>query len=121
MADKKRIAGTAYIKVDGAQYSLAGSMTVSPTKLEREGMAGLSGVAGFKETPRVPFIEGEFYTTAELSIATIEAIENATITAELANGKVYTMRNAWFAGPADINAAEGTVPLRFEGVECIEG
>lgn len=115
-----RIAGTAYVKADGAQFSLAGTLTVSIDKAEREGLAGLSGVAGYKETPRVPFIEGEFYLTENLSLPTIEGIVNATITAELANGKTYVLRNAWSAGAREANAAEGTVTIRFEGKEGIE-
>ncbi len=115
-----RIAGVAYFKVDGRQFTLAGSLTVSPASVTREGLAGLSGVAGYKETPRVPFIEGEFYTTENTSLKEIEAITNATITAELANGKVYVLRNAWHAGAIEANASEGTFTARFEGQEGIE-
>jgi len=115
-----RIAGTAYIKVDGNQYTLAGTLTVSPDILTREGLAGLSGVAGYKETPRVPFIEGEFFATENLSLPALQAITNATVTAELANGKTYVLRNAWTAGARELNAAEGTVSVRFEGMEGIE-
>ena len=50
----------------------------------------------------------------------LEAVTNATVTAELANGKVYVLRNAWFAGAVELNAAEGTFTARFEGVEGIE-
>jgi hypothetical protein len=115
-----RIAGTAYVKVDGDQYTLAGTLTVSPAAVTREGLAGLSGVAGYKEMPRVPFIEGEFYMTTGVSLPAIEAITNATITAELANGKVYVLRNAWHAGAIEANAGEGTFTARFEGLEGIE-
>ena len=115
-----RIAGTAYVKVDGKQYTLAGSLTVSPSSILREGLAGLSGVAGFKETPRVPFIEGEFYTTEGVSLPELERVTNATVTAELANGKVYVLRNAWHSGAVELNAAEGTFTARFEGTEGIE-
>jgi hypothetical protein len=115
-----RIAGTAYVKVDGAQYTLAGTLTVSTDSFTREGLAGLSGVAGYKEMPRVPFIEGEFYTTPDVSLPALEAVTNATVTAELANGKTYVLRNAWSAGAREVNAAEGTFTLRFEGMEGIE-
>lgn len=113
---KKRIAGTAYVKVDGAQYSLSGSLTVSVDSVEREGKAGLSGVAGYSEMPRVPFIEGEFYLTADLSLKAVEAFTDVTVTAELANGKTYVLRNAWTAGAREANAADGTVTIRFEGM-----
>jgi uncharacterized protein YlzI (FlbEa/FlbD family) len=113
---KKRLAGTAYFKIDGNQYSLGGSLTVSIDGTEREGKAGLSGVAGFSEKPRVPFIEGEFFLTETLSLPEIEAITDTTVTAELANGKTYLLREAWSAGAREANAAEGTVEIRFEGM-----
>lgn len=112
----KRIAGTAFVKADGAQYTLAGSLTVSIDAAEREGLAGLSGVAGYKETPVVPFIEGEFFLTEGLSLEDVEAMTDVTVTAELANGKTYVLRNAWASGKREANASEGTATIRFEGM-----
>lgn len=117
MAEKK-IGGTAYLKADGIQYELGGSITVSPTVVEREGKAGLSGVAGYTEKPRVPFIEADLHTTADLSTEQLEAITDATVTAELANGKVYVLQGAWCVSAFDIDGAEGSVSVRFEGVSC---
>ncbi len=116
----KRIAGTAYLLVDGKQYPLGGKLTVSPDASERSGMAGLAGVTGYKETPRVPFIEGEFHVPAELSLKAVAALTNVTVTAELANGKRYTARNAWSAGARELDAGEGTMQIRFEAPEIDE-
>lgn len=113
----KRIAGTAYIKADGKQFSLGGTLTVSIDENDREGISGLSGVAGFKETPRVPFIEGDFLTTDELSVTELRKMIDVTVTAELANGRTYVLRNAWCAKAVEINASEGTASVRFEGMK----
>ncbi|PCJ68202.1 MAG: phage tail protein [Rhodobiaceae bacterium] len=115
-----KIGGTAFIAYDGNQLQLAGDMTVSPDDVEREGKAGLSGVAGFTETNRVPFIEGTFFTVPELSITEISEITDATVTAELGNGRSYVLRNAWVAGTRELNVADGTVGIKFEGVSCKE-
>lgn len=115
-----KIGGTAFLSYDGNQLTLAGDLTVSPDIIEREGKAGLSGVAGFTEMNRVPFIEGTFYTVTELSVTEIAAITNATVTAELGNGRTYVLRNAWVSGTREINAADGTVQIRFEGENCSE-
>ena len=48
------IAGTAYLKVDGAMYPLKGSLTVSISAVERNGIAGQDYVHGYQELPRVP-------------------------------------------------------------------
>ena len=50
----QRIAGTAFVKVDGDQYPLRGNLTVSPSAVERAMIAGQNYVHGFSELPRVP-------------------------------------------------------------------
>lgn len=116
----KRIAGTCYFKADGESFNLRGSFTVSPDPYEREGVAGLDGVHGYTETQRVPYIEGEISDHADLSLKKIREMRDVTITAELANGKTYVLRNAWAASARDLNAGEGSMTLRFEGLECEE-
>jgi hypothetical protein len=116
----ERFAGMAYLKVDGRQYDLRGNFTVSPSRTERTGIAGLDRVHGFSEMPRVPFIEGDLSTTAGLSITDLENITNATVTAELANGKTFVLSQAWSKAAFEISAHEGQVRVRWEGVECRE-
>lgn len=112
----KRIAGTAYLKVDGGQYALRGSFTVSIDAFEREGIAGQDAVHGHKEMPRVPFIEGDISLVPELSIEDLAEVTDATVTAELANGRVYLLREAWTAGARELDTEEGKTSVRFEGM-----
>ncbi len=113
---EKLIRGTAYVKVDGKQCTLEGSLTVSINELTREGKAGLSGVAGYTETAHVPYIEGTFYTTDEFSMTELSQITNATVTVELATGKSYLLNNAWQSGDLEEDEAAGTCTVRFEGM-----
>jgi hypothetical protein len=39
-----------------------------------------------------------------------------TVTAELANGKVYTLTNAYVEGEMTGNGEEGTVEIEFSGI-----
>jgi hypothetical protein len=110
------IAGVAYIKVDGNQLSLRGDLTISPFLVEREGIAGADGVHGYKETFRVPHIEMTVTDRGDLSLEEIQNITNATITAELINGKNYLLRNAWCATALELDAIEGQLTVRFEGM-----
>jgi hypothetical protein len=112
-----RIAGVAYLRVDGNQYALRGNLTVSIDLFERAGVAGQDGVHGFTETQRVPFISGDISDSAGLSLTDLRAIEDATVMAELANGKSYLLRNAWTADAHELNAAEGTIAVKFEGMK----
>lgn len=118
MADENRIAGVASLSANGTQYDLGGTITYSPSLVEREGMAGLSGPTGYKETPRIPYFEVELHTTSGLDFEDLEAFTNGTVQINLANGKTYVLRQAWTVPPFDGNAADGTVTVRFEGLDC---
>lgn len=115
-----RIAGIAYVKRDGVQYALKGNFTIGPLSRKKEGVAGMDGVHGYKETIVIPYMAGTVSDLGGLSVKGLQNITDSTITAELANGKVYVLRNAWYAGEGEINAAEGEVGVRFEGLEMKE-
>jgi hypothetical protein len=55
-----------------------------------------------------------------VSLDFLEAITNATVTAELINGRTYVLSQAWTKGPLEINTHDGQFRIRFEGVSCIE-
>src|SRR6516225_1772347 len=110
------VAGVAYVKVDGQQFALRGNLQISVQSFERDGVAGLDGVHGYIEKPRVPFIQGEFSDIGGLSIQQLEQMCNVTVTAELNNGKTYLLRNAWTAPAMELNAAEGQVQVKWEGM-----
>ena len=114
------IAGTAFVKVDGRQLPLKGSFIVSPSPVVRSGIAGQDGVHGYQEMPRVPFIEGDISTLQEVSIEDLEGITDATVQADLINGNSYVLREAWTTAAYDIDTAEGSFKIRFEGVSCDE-
>jgi hypothetical protein len=116
----QRIAGVAFLKVDGAMYPLKGNFTVSPSALERAGISGQDYVHGFSEMPRVPFIEGDVSLIPALSMTAVEGIVNSTITAELANGRNYVLQQAWCKSALELNTREGQTRIRFEGVSCNE-
>ena len=116
----QRIAGIAFVHVDGKQYPLRGNFTVSPSRTEKAGIAGQDRVHGYSELPRVPFIAGTISMIPELSLDEIDAWTDATVTAELASGHNYVLRNAWTAEAREIATAEGEVAVRWEGMECVE-
>ena len=114
----ERIAGTCFFKVDGTQVQVAGDITVDPLLAERTGQVGLSGIAGFKEMPRVPSIEVEFFVTRGTNWEQLVGTVDGTTTAELANGQVWSLRNSWLSGAPTLNADESKTTFKFEGESC---
>jgi|SRR5882724_6981813 uncharacterized protein YlzI (FlbEa/FlbD family) len=115
-----RIAGTAFLKVNGAQLPLKGNFTVSPGSLERAMIAGQDYVHGFSELPRVPYIEGDISSLPDVLFEDLEAMVDVTVTAELNNGRVYVLKEAACKSAVTINTRDGQATIRWEGTSCEE-
>lgn len=120
MAGKNRVGGIISLKVNGDMYYAKGAFTYNLGKPKKEGIVGADRVHGYKETPQIPFIEGEVTDRQEMSLEDLLAVEDATITLELANGKVIMLRDAWNASEGTGNTEEGNVAVRFEGISAEE-
>jgi Phage tail tube protein len=120
MAKCPSIGGVAILRVDGYQYRLRGELKVSPSLVEREAVVGQDSVHGYIEKPRPPFISAKITDWGDVSLETLIAGCNVTVTAELQNGKVYVLRNAWLAQPPELDTAEGSFDVRWEGFACEE-
>jgi len=116
----QRIAGIAFLKVDGNIYPLRGNLTVSPSVVERAMLAGQDFIHGYSEMPRIPAISGDVSLDPALSMEDVERLVDVTVTAELANGKVYVLREAACTAALDLNTREGTTRVVFQGVSCDE-
>ena len=116
-----RIAGIAFLMVDGNQMALRGNFTVSPTVVERTMLAGQDGIHGYQELPRVPYIEGDISTVPNLNILDIEQQVNVTVIAQLANQKQYTLGQAVCKAGLEVNTRDGQTRVRWEGITCQEG
>lgn len=120
MAGKNRIGGVISLKINGEMYFAKGDFTYNIGKPKKEGVVGSDRVHGYKETPQIPFIEGEITDRAEMSLEDLLNTDDATITLELANGKVIVLREAWYANEGTGNTGEGNIPVRFEGKSAEE-
>jgi hypothetical protein len=116
----QRIAGIAFLIIDGNQLALRGNFTVSPSAVERTMLAGQDGVHGYQELPRVPWIEGDLSTIPGLLLEDLEAETNVTVVAQLANGMQYTLGGATCKAGFEANTRDGQVKVRWEGLFCEE-
>jgi hypothetical protein len=116
----QRIAGIAFLTVDGTQLALRGNFTVSPSAVERTMLAGQDGVHGYQELPRVPYIEAELSTVPGLLLEDLEAETDVTVIAQLANGLQYTLTGGTCKGGLENVTRDGQVRVRWEGLACQE-
>lgn len=116
----RRVAGIAYLKVDGRQLETSGEFTINPGQPKREGKLGTARIAGFKEEPQIPMIEGKLVLTRDLSLLDITKITEATVSVVAPNGATYVLREAWFSGEGTYTTGEGEVAVKFEGVSMEE-
>ena len=112
--------GKIFVKADGQQYRAKGSWSYNLGIDKREGVVGSDAVHGYKEMPQIPFIEGTITDSSELSVESLLKTKDATITLELANGKIISLSDAWFAGDGNMTTEEGEIDARFEGLNAEE-
>jgi hypothetical protein len=114
----ERVGGIIQFKINGTIYPAKGNFTYNLGKPKREGIVGSDNrVHGFKETPQIPFIEGEITDSYDLDIGGILDITDSTLLLELSNGKSFILRGAFYAGDGNLETEEGKLQIRFEGVE----
>lgn len=111
----QRRAGIVYLKVNGEIHDAKGNFNYNLGKPKREAIVGADTIHGYKETPQVAFIEGEITDRGTLNLESLVMLDDATITLELSNGKVFVLRNAWYAGEGSVGTEESNIQVRFEG------
>ena len=111
-----RQAGICYIKVDGAQLEIEGDVECPISQTEKERLMGLSGVAGYKETALGPYVKVGAIFTGDFPLNAIATGNTMTVTAEFANGLVYTLTSAWLEGDAPAKPVDGKISLEFSGI-----
>ena len=111
----KRVAGVAYLKVDGNQFSIKGSWEIPLNSTVKEPVMGVAGHVGHKETAMIPYMKGDVVFEPDFPIQTLNNLTNATITVECANGQTATLTNAYVRGEIPVDIIEGAVPLEFAG------
>lgn len=114
MADQRR-GGTISVQTNGTVQDAKGTFTYNLGRPKRETIIGSDGVHGYKEVPQPAFIEGAITDRGTLDLEALVTLKDATVTLELANGKVIVLRQAWYAHEGTASTEEGEIPFRCEG------
>lgn len=122
MATQNQKTGKAYIKIDGQLYeSMSGAKLSNFSGVERDPVVG-TDTFGYAEKAVTPTIDCEFAHGSSLSMATLAAITNSTVTFECDSGPTFILRNAWWAKGGDLATGDGggKVTAQFMGLKCDE-
>lgn len=111
----QRRGGIISLQTNGTVQDAKGSFTINPGMPKREGIVGADRPHGFKETAQIPYIEGAITDRGTLDVKALLAFKDGTVTVEMANGKVWVLRGAYYAGDGNITTEEGEIQVRFEG------
>ena len=111
----QRLGGIIQVQVDGQIYRAKGDFDYNPGSPKNEGIVGSDAVHGHKSTPQIAFIEGAFTDGTDVNILNLTTIVDATVTIDLANGKMFVLHGAYYAGDGTVNTGEGEIGVRFEG------
>lgn len=112
----QRKGGIISVNVNNILQDGKGDFEYNPGRPKRTAVIGSSGVHGFSEEPQPAFIAGKITDRGTLDFAALVETEDATVTLELANGKMFALSNAWYAGEGTGNTKEGEIDFRFEAV-----
>ena len=108
-------AGLLSFKVNGEGFDVAAAgIEYCLGTAKREAVMSATGSVGFKETPQVPYITCKVIDRKGLDARALFSIEDATITAELSNGKTLLGTPGWYAGDATGSSDTGELDVRFE-------
>ena len=111
----KKVAGTAYIKVDGTQLTVTGGAEAPLMDKKRETV-----YPGFyKEEELTPYLKMTAIHDPDLSIKTLTEGTDMTVTCEFNNGKVYVLSGAYLVDEPTSKGDDGTIELQFDGVKGV--
>lgn len=119
MADQRR-AGLIQVQVTGEIVDAKGDFSYDLGGVKRTTIIGSDGVHGFKEEAKPAYIEGAITDRGTLDVAALVNAKDQSITLSLSNGKVISLRNAWYAGDGTASTAESEIKVRWEGASAQE-
>jgi hypothetical protein len=116
----ERLAGITSLTIDGTAYMVVSDVLWAPNKWKRETLIGLDSVHGFSELPAVGFISAKLRDSGHISVGDFAEMRCVEVQIQLANGKVIAGANMWNINAIEVNAADGTFDVRFDGLDVME-
>jgi hypothetical protein len=120
-SSNNRTAGVAVLQIDGSTYPVIGELTYRCAEMTVTTLKGQSGIHGTQEMPQTGMIKAKVRDTGDFSTAQLNALRNASVVGQLANGKVVSGSPMWRSGePVEVNTEDGSFEITFEGQSVTE-
>jgi len=113
--NSRRVAGQAWLTVDGVSFSVVGEPTWRVANVTRETLVSLSAIDGYRETITPGFIAATVRDTPGFKVKGFEDMTAAAVTLRMASGKQISGTGMWTTEASEVNAADATLAVRFEG------
>ncbi len=114
MANRNQVMGQVTIEIDGERMPTSGESTLQIGGPQRENVPGDFDAGGFMEKTVPSRCVVSLLHRARVSIASMRAIDNATLIMKADTGKTWVVRGAYFVDAGDIGQ-DGKVSVTFEG------
>lgn len=115
------VTGLVKLTVDGVTYRVKGAIDYDLGLPMAEEIIGQDGIHGFKETPKVAYVECEVTDGYSYDLKQIINATNVTVVVALNNGKTVTFTNCRQTGEGKVNSEESALTLKWvsmnQGVE----
>lgn len=114
MSDQRR-GGLITLAISGDTQDAKGDFTANLGKPQRTSIVGTDVMHGFSEAPQPGFIEGAVTDRVNLDLEELVTGDDLTISMLMANGKMFTLHDAFYVGEGTVSTAEGEIGVRWEG------
>ena len=109
-------AGKLQIQINGSKIDVVGDFTMNLGVDKRESLVGPDSVHGIKALPQPSSIKGEIRDAKDLDVINqILKMEDALITADVANGKTYSFPQMAYTADGEGSTENGTWQFEAEG------
>lgn len=120
MGSANQRTGKVFIRINGDLVeSKPGATLKDAMGLERDADVGTQ-VNGYTEKAVVPTMTFSISHGSSVSLATLAAMVDTTLTFECDSGPTFIMRNAWYANGMELKDGGNGLALVFQGKKCQE-
>lgn len=112
--------GIASVTIGGEAVDIAGDPKWQSNEILRTTLKGNSGIQDFSVEYEEPFISFNARYARQMTKANIMALDNVNVTMIMVDGTTISGSGMWCVECGEMNATDGTFPVKFGGRKVTE-